>query len=190
MGKTVTFSSLWSDDYSLSGGGYVFSTNNSGQWVNASWVAFSSTPCWGNATLTLNSKVGAVVGFREFANNSLGLWGDSGIYTITTTNDTSTVTPSPAPRGEFHRKLQQRQLQTTAPTVNSNSQTPTPSPTTSPETNLLTTQNVAYSLPLWLCWLPLFALAFKKGYIKIEVVDEQRRERSRGKSRLQHLKCF
>ena len=90
--------SLWSDDHSLSGGGYVFSTNNTGQWVNASWVAFSSQiHDWGNARLTLNNNVGAVVGFREFANNSLDLWGDSGIYAITMTNDTSSVTPSPAP---------------------------------------------------------------------------------------------
>ena len=88
-GKTVVFSALWNDDHSLSGGGYVFSTNNTGQWVNASWVAFSSTPCWGNATLTLNNKAGVVVGFREYANNSLNVWADSGLYTIITTNESS-----------------------------------------------------------------------------------------------------
>ena len=49
IGKTVIFSSLWSDSHSLTGGGFVFSSNNTGQWVNASWAAFSSNPCWGNA---------------------------------------------------------------------------------------------------------------------------------------------
>ncbi len=56
--------------------------------------AFTSIPCWGNVTLTLNNKVGVVVGFREYANNSLNVWADSGLYNITTTNESSTLSPT------------------------------------------------------------------------------------------------
>ena len=163
VSKTAAFSSLWSDDHSLSGGGHIFSTNNTGSWVNASWTPFSSTPCWGNVTLTLNSKAGVVVGFREFANDSLGLWGDSGIYAITTTADTSAVTTSPSG------------TPTASPPPTTTTSTPTANPTTSPtilpETNLLSTQIVAIIGTSVAVLVAVFALAFKKGYITIEVVD-------------------
>jgi hypothetical protein len=93
-GVDATFSALWTDIQSLSEGGFVFSTNNTGQWVNSSWTPFSSNPDWENYDLTLNDTVGAVVGFREYANNSVNLWGDSGIYAITTTASARLPTPT------------------------------------------------------------------------------------------------
>ena len=103
---------------------------------------FSSIPYWGNVTLTLNSNLG-VVGFREFANNSLNLWGDSGIYAITTTNDTSMATPTPTPSSA--------PTASPTPTLRRNSPTPTSTPTANPtatptlqpETNQFPIQTVA-----------------------------------------------
>ena len=155
-GNTTRFSDLWSDNQTLSGGGYVFSTNNTGRWVNASWVAFASNPDWGNVTLTLNSTVGAVVGFREYANNSLNLWGASEIYNITTTAPTDTPTPAPTPAS-----------------------TPTPTPASTPtptQTNPFPTETILIAATAIAVLVAVFALALKKGYIKIETVDEDSSE--------------
>ena len=141
IGKTAAFSSLWSDSHSLTGGGFVFSSNNTGQWVNASWAAFSSTPCWGNASLTLNSKAGVVVGFREYGNNSLNVWADSGLYTITTTNDSSCLSPSPSPSSTPSTSPTPTPTSTLSPTASPPpSQTPIPTPMPKPipiQNNLL-----------------------------------------------------
>jgi hypothetical protein len=168
-GKITVFSALWSDNQSLSSGGYIFSTNNTGEWINASWASFSSNPCWGNDSSTLDSNVGRVVGFREFANNSLNLWGDSGIYAITTINDTSMATPTPTPSNASNASP--------APTNSATTSTPTANPTTTPtlhpETNQLLIQTVAIVAIAVAVVVAVFALAFKKGYIIIEVVEEQ-----------------
>jgi hypothetical protein len=156
----TTFTSLWNDDQGLSGGGYVFSTNNTGQWVNASWVPFSFTQSWVNVSLTLNSTVGVVVGFREFANNSLNLWGDSGIYAITTTADQSAPTTNPT----------QTPL---PPSTQTPTPTPTIKPTLQPELSQFPTQTVTIVIILVLMFVVVFGLALKKGYITIEVVDEE-----------------
>jgi hypothetical protein len=142
------------------------------QRVNASWVPFSSTPCWGNATLTLNSNVGATVGFREYANNSLNLWGASGIYAITTTNGTSPFTPNPSPSPTSTT------IPDSAPTPTSIvSSTPTPNPTATPtlqpETNMFPTQTVAIATVAIVVLVTSSALAFKKGYLLVEVVNDK-----------------
>ena len=167
VGNTTIFSAMWRDDRSLSGGGYIFSTNNTGQWVNASWVAFSSTPCWGNATLALNGNAGVVVGFREFANNSLGLWGDSGIYAITTTDDMSAPTSSSAPTPSPTPTL----ASTPTPTPTAN---PITTPTLQPVTYQYPQQTVAIAAVSIIVLVAASALAFKKGYISVQVVDEER----------------
>jgi hypothetical protein len=92
-GSMSIFSTLWSDDKSLDNGGYIFSTNNTGQWLNASWTPFISNPDWGEAALKLNDTVGTVVAFQEYANNSINLWGDSGIYAIAITPKSDNIPP-------------------------------------------------------------------------------------------------
>jgi hypothetical protein len=168
--KTAIFSILWSDSQSLSGGGYFFSTNNTGQWVNASWVPFSSSPFWGNVSLSLNNNVGANVGFREFANNSLNLWGDSGIYAITTTNDMTLATPTQKPSS----------VPTASPTLMTSTPTSTPTanptaiPMLPPKTNQLASQIEAIVVATIVVLVAVLArAAFNKGYIKIEIVDEE-----------------
>ncbi len=169
-GTSMTFSALWTDTYSLSRGGYVFSTNNTGQWDNASWVAFSSTPCWGNATLTLNNKVGAVVGFREYANNSLNVWADSGLYTVTTTNESSA--PSPTPTSSSTPNTSPTPTTTPTPTATSpSSQTPPPT-LTSTQDNLFSTQTIVIAASVVAVLFVLSVVAFKRGYISVEIVDE------------------
>jgi hypothetical protein len=63
------FSVELADDYGLSG--YVFSTNNTGAWVNDSWVDLSGVlSAWANVTKTLNSNVGMEVVFRWYINDT------------------------------------------------------------------------------------------------------------------------
>jgi hypothetical protein len=166
-GNTTTFTVLWSDDQSLSGGGYIFSTNNTGQWINASWASFNSNPNWGNISLTLNDAVGVVVGFREYANNSLNLWGDSGIYAITTTSSTDTPTSTPSPT------LTPTPTSTPPPTT-----TPTPSPVSTPplQSSLLSTEAILTVTIALLVLVVVFVMAFKKGYISIEKIEEKPEE--------------
>ena len=154
--KPATVTIKWSDNQGLTGGGYIFCTNNTGQWVNATWTAFTSSPDWGNITLTLNSTDGTVVGFREYANNSLGVWGDSGLYSITVSAtapiNLSTPTPSQSPSP-------------------SQTQQPTSTPTT--ETNKFPTETMLIVVAAIAIIIALLAFAFKKGYITLETVDEQ-----------------
>ena len=142
--------------------------------LSVNWAsAFFFTPCWGNATLTLNSKAGAVVGFREYANNSLNVWGDSGLYTITTTNESSAPSPTPSPSS----------TPTTSPTPDQHLLRLQPqlhhphkphlphSPST--QNNLLSTQTLAIAASVVAVLVVLSVVAFKKGYISVEIVDEK-----------------
>jgi S-adenosylmethionine hydrolase len=88
-GQACTFSSEWNDNYGLSG--YIFYTNNTGVWMSTTWTAFSGTPSWANVTQTLNSNVGVVIGYYWYANNTNGLWTNTGIQTLTTTTTSSPV---------------------------------------------------------------------------------------------------
>jgi hypothetical protein len=63
---------------------YIFSTNNTGAWVNDSAVAVSGSLVSAYATKTLSSTVGLVVGYEWFANDTLDHWGSSGVQTLTT----------------------------------------------------------------------------------------------------------
>ncbi len=74
-GHPCNFSLEWDDNQALSpNGGYIFSTNNSGTWQNASWTAFTSTPQNATNTTTLNDIIGTVVAWCFYANDSAGNW--------------------------------------------------------------------------------------------------------------------
>jgi hypothetical protein len=80
--------------------------------------------------------------------------------------DTSTPTPSPSP------------TPTASPTpVPSQSpestNSPSPTPTSQPETNQFPTQTALIVAVAIATLIAVFALAFKKGYISVEVVDEE-----------------
>ena len=177
VGINTTFFTLWTDNRSLSSGGYIFSTNNTGQWINASWTPFNQNPNWGNASLTLNCNVGAVVGFREYANNSLNLWGDSGIYAITTTAIVSA--PSPTPSSLTTPTPSSNPTPTSSSNATNPSSTSTPDPTlTSPpkitQTDSFLIESILIDVIAVVALVAGFAFAFKKGYITVEVVDEEK----------------
>ncbi|HPX74506.1 MAG TPA: right-handed parallel beta-helix repeat-containing protein, partial [Candidatus Pacearchaeota archaeon] len=65
-------------------GVYIFSTNNTGTWENDSAVNFTSTPSWANVSVTLNSTVGDVVGYRWYFSDSFGNMNMTPIYKLVT----------------------------------------------------------------------------------------------------------
>ncbi|MEE8401166.1 MAG: PGF-pre-PGF domain-containing protein, partial [Candidatus Hydrothermarchaeaceae archaeon] len=77
----------WQDGDGL--GGYIFSWNNSGTWVNDTFADMTSTSNWSNVTKTLNSTAGIDIGWRFYANDTLDRWNDTGIRVITITDDTA-----------------------------------------------------------------------------------------------------
>jgi len=82
--KPCNFTLDWDDDNGLSG--YIFSTNNSGTWQNASFVSFSgiSNTSW-NVT-TLNDTVGALVQWCYYANDTSDNWNTSENFSLVTTS--------------------------------------------------------------------------------------------------------
>jgi hypothetical protein len=82
-GHSTTISSLWNAE-AASLSGYIFSTNNTGSWVNSTFTALSTNPQWINQTLTLTSTVGATVGYEIFVNDSAGDQLNTGILTLQT----------------------------------------------------------------------------------------------------------
>lgn len=74
INATITkFYSLWNDNSALhSAGGYIFSTNNTGIWINDSWTAFTTTPQWANITKILNETVGNNICYYYWANDTAG----------------------------------------------------------------------------------------------------------------------
>lgn len=170
-GNSTIFSANWSDNRSLSYGGYIFSTNNTGQWVNSTWTAFTSNPNWANVTLTLNNTVGVNVSFREYANNTLGIWGVSGNYTIETAALHEAIL-SPIPSSTATT------IPTTSPTTTPNATSTPTSTSDSTATGTFTTQTILIVTGVVTAVLFLvFVFFFKKGIIKIEVVNEQNSEK-------------
>lgn len=96
VGESVKFSILWNDNSALNPNGqHIFSTNNSGTWINDSAANFTTTPNWANVTKVLNSTVGLSIGFRWYATDNSGNANNTEIFTLTTTSapvDTCTYT--------------------------------------------------------------------------------------------------
>jgi hypothetical protein len=173
-GEKTVFSVFWRDNKSLSGGGYIFSSNNTGIWTNSSWVPFFSYPSWANFTLNLSNTPKETVSFREFANNSLGLWGDSGLYSVAVKNNVIPPTSSPAPSAISSPTLQPtpKSSPTIKPPLIPSTQKPITSPT--PIYNFSFSTNYILLLSSAVTIFVVFlALAFKKGYISIEVSSEE-----------------
>jgi len=77
----------WADNIGLSG--YIFSTNNSGQWKNASFVSFSGTTSTSWNVTIANSTLNTIVSWRFFANDTSNNWNASLTYNYTTADATS-----------------------------------------------------------------------------------------------------
>mgnify|MGYP000043966753 CR=1 FL=1 len=66
-GEPCLFSVKYNDSTALHPNGqYIFSTNNTGSWVNDSAVNWTTTPEYANKTKTLNSTHDKVIGWRVY----------------------------------------------------------------------------------------------------------------------------
>ena len=76
FGSSCRFSVLWNDDINVSG--YVFGSNNTGTFVNDTWVRFSvfenSTSAYSNVTRILNDAIGNIVHWQFWCNDSDNRW--------------------------------------------------------------------------------------------------------------------
>jgi parallel beta-helix repeat protein len=87
-GLATLFSLNVSDNLALHPNGqYIFSTNNTGVWVNDSAVNFTATPQWANVTKTLNTTGKIVIGYRWYLDDNMGNVNNTPIYTLTTANN-------------------------------------------------------------------------------------------------------
>jgi peptidylprolyl isomerase len=75
-GSSCTFSTVWMDDANVSG--YIFETNNTGTFVNNSWIPFSnfvsSTSASATVTKTLDNTIGDIVEWRIWCNDTSNNW--------------------------------------------------------------------------------------------------------------------
>jgi hypothetical protein len=97
-GSLALFSLLVNDDTAIETNGYyIFSTNNSGSWVNDSAFNFTANPEWANATKTLNSTVGLKIGYKWYLYDNVGNFNQTPIYELITTDSgkPSATTNSP-----------------------------------------------------------------------------------------------
>ena len=86
-GQPVTFYILFNDNIALHPNGqWIFSTNNSGVWINDTPINFTTTPSWANVTKILNSTPGIVIGYRWYAKDNSGNINNTPIFTLTTTS--------------------------------------------------------------------------------------------------------
>lgn len=83
-GQAADFTAEWTGLEGLSHG--ILSHNASDTWTNRSAIALSGTSDTFQDSFTLPSEDGKVVGYRFYANDTLGQWGDSGILTLTITS--------------------------------------------------------------------------------------------------------
>lgn len=102
VGQSTSFSILWDDGTGLDPNGqYIFSTNNTGAWVNESVINFTATPSWANVTKTLNSTEGISIGYRWYVDDNAGNINNTGIFTLTTTSADTCTCPGLATSWEI-----------------------------------------------------------------------------------------
>lgn len=82
-GNSILFSLYLSDETSLGTNGYyIFSTNNSGTWVNDSLIKLSGKNSWANVTKVLNSTLGTSVGYKWYFRDNSGNWNSTSTYVV------------------------------------------------------------------------------------------------------------
>ncbi len=88
-GEQVNFTINYDDETVLHPNGqWMFSTNNTGEWINSSWINFTNTPETTMNGTVLNSTIGKVVGYRWYAKDNAGNYGNTSIYTLMTMLET------------------------------------------------------------------------------------------------------
>jgi hypothetical protein len=84
---SVKFTANWTDDVALAG--YIFSINQTGTWVNSSFVSFSGTSDVSENTTQITATVGTTVPWRFYANDTSDNWNVTDIHSF--------IVSSPAP---------------------------------------------------------------------------------------------
>jgi lysophospholipase L1-like esterase len=86
INQSTLFSILVDDETALeTNGQYIFSTNNTGEWVNDSAINFTETSSWANVTKILNDTVGVSIGYRWYLTDNSGNVNNTEIFILTTT---------------------------------------------------------------------------------------------------------
>jgi hypothetical protein len=90
-GKPCEFKLTWNDNKALQPSGqYIFSTDNSGSWMNASSVNFVSTPQIVTYITNLRSTEG-LVKWKYYASDNASNWASSDTYEVNVVTTTTTV---------------------------------------------------------------------------------------------------
>ncbi len=85
VGSYAKFSALWNENVDLDY--FIFSTNNTGVWVNDTAVSISGTSNYTNVTKTLNSTRGLEVDWIIYVWDKAGNMNSTGIQKLITTNN-------------------------------------------------------------------------------------------------------
>jgi PKD repeat protein len=78
-GQPTLFYAKWTDDFGLSG--FIFGTNNSGMWVNDTWIPMSGASNWSNVTKILNVTA-TLVQWGVWANDTTDNWNYTGTLSL------------------------------------------------------------------------------------------------------------
>lgn len=76
----VNFNATWMDNYNLSG--YMFSTNESGDWINASFVEFSGTLNYSYNITQVTTPEARIFFWKFYANDSSGNWNETDLQSF------------------------------------------------------------------------------------------------------------
>ncbi len=85
VGSYAKFSALWNENVDLDY--FIFSTNNTGVWVNDTAVSISGTSAYTNVTKTLNSTRGLEIDWIIYVWDKAGNMNSTGIQKLITTNN-------------------------------------------------------------------------------------------------------
>src|SRR3990172_104688 len=77
-------------------GQYIFSTNNTGEWVNDTPVNFTADSSWANVTKPLNSTAGVAVGYAWYLTDNESNLANTEVFVLTTTEE-PVAEPEPVP---------------------------------------------------------------------------------------------
>ena len=83
-GQDCTFTTTWTDDSNVSG--YIFESNNTGAFVNDTWMNFSASANLSSAeasvTKTLDNTIGDSVNWTFFCNDTNNHWSSAPMQTV------------------------------------------------------------------------------------------------------------
>ncbi len=92
VGDRVEFNATWQDNVNLSG--YVFSINDTGNWVNSSLIPFTTSTS--NYTTTITSTRGETVQWKFYAVDTSNNWANTSTFEFIVANTAPTLATQPS----------------------------------------------------------------------------------------------